>query len=818
MALTFNGSQYIYREEALNPPFTMACWFRSTNNTNLQTLMEISHSGGSNSGRYRIAIRGDQVGKGLIAQQVPGSFATTSTGYTVNTYHHACGVFPNTSGRTIYLDGGGENTDGTSGSPSVTQTIFGIGRNGDGNLNEGFIGDKGEYAIWTVALTAAEVQLLALGLDPRYVRPESLWRVWRAIEGDGRKDWVGSNNMLASPPYGTHPAIISPRLFVSMPAGTITVAPGRAYSLAATADGHNAIDLSWSAPSFTGGASLTSFSIGRRSPGGSGDWDILVADTASTATTYRDTTVDPETNYEYRIAANNAVGQGAWSVADDATTEAIPTVVSVIEPNADGSPLEWTVFIDDSPSPSTAHYLAILDASREPTAPGDTGDFLRTNYLPEDTPPIDVIDMTSVNTTDVRQVKLWVYGLQGNGYTTGQIELHIDGQWLAMKDLLGNSEWDPLTWTGNWTTADDIKIRLSSRFSGPGHAEGNYSVIAVYGEVTHVEADGPTYEELGADFVGSLGSDTTLARGRRVQASESVGSEMATDLSMVSVESLDIDMVGSVDSATVARRARNTGEMAAVIDGEVVASLTRTPEDFVIDLQAGINSGATLRTRRRHGPFATAMQGVLVSDVTMPTIKIIDPTGAGDFATLQAWINWAKVQASTDQWARVQGAGNIGPGDFSGWSVPPTHQSRIRVYTTPEWRHDGHYDPTKPRIDIAGDQHQRAILINTPYVSIQGLQIRATSGSPTGVRVQGVAGVVVDSNLIFCVGSTSWTYGIFARDSGTTAFQIRNNIVQCGTDSGAAIATFSDTGDTLSGQINNNTVIKAYRGVVINSY
>lgn len=95
-------------------------------------------------------------------------------------------------------------------------------------------------------------------------------------------------------------------------------APGQVTGLTATAISGSRIDLSWSAPS-PGSDPITGYFIERESPIGGG-WGTLVADTGNTNTTYQDNSCEPETQYNYRVSAINAVGTGTASVADDATT------------------------------------------------------------------------------------------------------------------------------------------------------------------------------------------------------------------------------------------------------------------------------------------------------------------------------------------------------------------------------------------------------------------------------------------------------------------------------------------------------------------
>ena len=96
-----------------------------------------------------------------------------------------------------------------------------------------------------------------------------------------------------------------------------TEPPDKPTGLGATAS-HDSVTLTWDDP---GDDSITGYVILRRIPGvdPEGHFDVLVADTASAATTYTDNTVAAETRYTYRIKAINGAGtseRSRWSHID----------------------------------------------------------------------------------------------------------------------------------------------------------------------------------------------------------------------------------------------------------------------------------------------------------------------------------------------------------------------------------------------------------------------------------------------------------------------------------------------------------------------
>ncbi len=128
---------------------------------------------------------------------------------------------------------------------------------------------------------------------------------------------------------------------------TIT-APAAPTGLTATAAGQTTINLSWTAPTTTGGASITGYQI-EVSPNGTSNWTNLQANTGSTTTTYAHTGLSAGETRHYRVRAINSVGTGAASNVDVATTDT-PTATAPAAPTgltatADGPTtisLSWT--------------------------------------------------------------------------------------------------------------------------------------------------------------------------------------------------------------------------------------------------------------------------------------------------------------------------------------------------------------------------------------------------------------------------------------------------------------------------------------------
>ncbi len=124
-------------------------------------------------------------------------------------------------------------------------------------------------------------------------------------------------------------------------ANTANTAPGAPTGLTATASGTTRIDLSWTAPADTGGSAITGYKI-EVSPNGTSNWTDLVANTASTTTTYEHTGLAAGTTRHYRVSATNSVGTSTSSDVANATTG---TVIDTRPPVLTGATVNGTALV-----------------------------------------------------------------------------------------------------------------------------------------------------------------------------------------------------------------------------------------------------------------------------------------------------------------------------------------------------------------------------------------------------------------------------------------------------------------------------------------
>ena len=102
---------------------------------------------------------------------------------------------------------------------------------------------------------------------------------------------------------------------------TAVTVPGAPRELQATSDTQTAIDLSWQAPSSTGGAAITGYRIEVSLNGTS--WNNLVANTGTTVTSYTHAGLPASSRRFYRVSAINSAGTGASSNLASATTKGL---------------------------------------------------------------------------------------------------------------------------------------------------------------------------------------------------------------------------------------------------------------------------------------------------------------------------------------------------------------------------------------------------------------------------------------------------------------------------------------------------------------
>jgi hypothetical protein len=177
MAYNFNGTnQFLSLPSAVvnDVPLTMACWFNAANITSEVPLICVNNS--ASTSRITLIGRGDIAGDPIRFQINGQANADTTSGFTANTWMHACGVASSSILRTVYLNGGSSRTNTSSQAlTGLNQASIGTQRLSGFPNGTGFMpGLIAEVGIWNAALTAAEATSLAKGMTCDKIRPQSL--------------------------------------------------------------------------------------------------------------------------------------------------------------------------------------------------------------------------------------------------------------------------------------------------------------------------------------------------------------------------------------------------------------------------------------------------------------------------------------------------------------------------------------------------------------------------------------------------------------------------------------------------------------------
>jgi hypothetical protein len=200
-------------------PLTMVCWFNSDDIDSHQVLMSLSDTASDNN-YFVLTIRGASAGD-FVQAVVDGSgdadgTATTSSGYSANTWHHAAAVFASTTSQAAYIDGGSKGSNTSSAATPLSVDAFGIGFFNRLSPVQYMSGKIAEAAIWNVALNDAEIAALAKGYSPLLIRPQSLVAYWPLFGNDSPEPdrWKNRYDLTLTnaPTKADHPRIYYPSM------------------------------------------------------------------------------------------------------------------------------------------------------------------------------------------------------------------------------------------------------------------------------------------------------------------------------------------------------------------------------------------------------------------------------------------------------------------------------------------------------------------------------------------------------------------------------------------------------------------------------
>lgn len=217
MALLFDDalSQYLDRGDAVIGayPLTIAAFYNHDEATR-QTLVSLGRAGADHY--FALDVDTNHAPVATAADGGSPADATSTGSGTINTWHHACGVFTNDSNRVAYRDGANANNSTATVAPtSIDRTNVGR-RFANGTAAQYWSGLIAEVGIWNVALGVDEIVSLARGASPLLIRPSALVAYWPllrgsvAISGTSLDRWRDGLHLTenASPTLADHPRVL----------------------------------------------------------------------------------------------------------------------------------------------------------------------------------------------------------------------------------------------------------------------------------------------------------------------------------------------------------------------------------------------------------------------------------------------------------------------------------------------------------------------------------------------------------------------------------------------------------------------------------
>jgi len=217
MARLFDDASSEYLENTISAPvtdapLTLACWARLDFENQAHALVSVQDKDSPNNWFILRAKNVDQLlyANFWVRSSVALPEATSTASFAINEWYHLCAIEYSTSSRAVLLDGGSKGTNATACTPTGMDSVS-IGRIGDSTPDGYTSGRIAEAAIWNVALTDAEVAILAKGYSPLLVRPQNLVAYWPLIR-DEDQDRVGGYNLTAvnTPTIAAHPRVLYP--------------------------------------------------------------------------------------------------------------------------------------------------------------------------------------------------------------------------------------------------------------------------------------------------------------------------------------------------------------------------------------------------------------------------------------------------------------------------------------------------------------------------------------------------------------------------------------------------------------------------------
>ncbi len=533
--------------------------------------------------------------------------------------------------------------------------------------------------------------------------------------------------------------------------------PGAPTSPGATPDGPTRMDLSWTAPTNTGGVDIAGYRI---EVGGAGNWEQLVASHPSTS--YTHTGLTAVTRYDYQVFAINSVGRGPASAAFNASTPVavVPTVPTSLAATPSGPTivnLSWSAPENNGGATITGYRIegstsssgpwTLLAMSQTGTTYSHTGRRAATVYYYQ-VRALNSAGMGAIGAVNATTGAATVPGAPASIQVRPYGRTVLEITWTAPTNTGGidvsgyDIEWSP-TGTGNWNALSAegtmaVHTQLVANFRGYYRVRARNTV----GPGAWAQQNGRTANNVNPAVASPPRSLTATASGRTLielswDAPSNTGGAPVTGYRIE---------VSSDAGATWANLAANTG-----------STVTRYRH-------RGLTAGAARRYRVRainsqgnSWPSNTAM-ATTASGTSVPS----DPTGLTAIVMGQTAITVSWTVPSDNGGENITGYRVEWSADGStGWTnVDPAHTG-----TTVSYSDTG--------LPSSVTRHYRVRAVNGQGESLPSNVASATTGAtssvpgaPTGLQAKAIGQTQID---------LMWTAPSNTGGSAITSYRIQQS-------------------------------------------
>jgi len=281
--------------------------------------------------------------------------------------HYSSLLTPNS---TFYYRVRSINADGEVSQPSNVTSIVAVASTSNGiptNVIATQVSTSEINLSWTAPTDLGEDEIIEIYMILRSENNGNSWHIISNIWDSNQLSYIDdSNDLTIGAAYGYRVQTWIHEFGTKDPSSptfiTFADVPDAPSGLTAMAMGRTTINLSWSAPSDNGGATITGYQIESSPTGIENTWSDVENDTQSTLTTYSHTSLLAGSTRHYRVRAINSIGPGASSNRATATTEMATTTDAPtgLTATADGQTtinLSWMAPINNGGSPINGYRV-----------------------------------------------------------------------------------------------------------------------------------------------------------------------------------------------------------------------------------------------------------------------------------------------------------------------------------------------------------------------------------------------------------------------------------------------------------------------------